>query len=77
MVSNKSHRSNAEDARAAAAATKLPNVRDRHLRSAEAHEAAATREERAAANYAERLDEAAARKAEAAQRAEDTTDEET
>lgn len=46
----KSHRESANEARTAAAETALPKVRDRHLRSADAHDAAAEREEKSAAN---------------------------
>jgi hypothetical protein len=62
-LSNKGHRSSAEAARAAAADTDLPNVRARNIRSAEAHEAAATREEDAAAGLKARQAETAARRA--------------
>jgi len=66
-----SHRSNAEDARAAAAASELPNVRERHLRSADAHDAAATREEQNAANHKRRVEEGEARRAAVRDAAED------
>jgi hypothetical protein len=62
-VSNKSHRQNADAARADAAASELPNVRERHLRSAEAHDAAAAREEKGAASLKRRQEETAARRA--------------
>jgi hypothetical protein len=62
-LSNKGHRGNAEAARAAASDSNLPNVRARHIRSAEAHEAAATREEDAAAGLKVRQAETAARRA--------------
>jgi len=62
-VSNKSHRSNADEARAAAAASDLPNVRERELRSADAHDAAATREEMTAARLKVRQAETAQRRA--------------
>jgi hypothetical protein len=63
-MSNKSHRGNAEAARADAAASDLPNVRERHLRSAQAHDAAAAREEETAANLKRRQEETATRRAE-------------
>lgn len=69
-MSNNVHRTNAQTARDAAAATDLPNVRERHLRSAEASDAIAAIEERAAANSKVRLDEAAVRKAGSAAEAE-------
>ena len=65
-ILNKGHRSNAESARAAADETDLPNVRARHLRSAEAHEAAAAREEETAAKLKVRQQETAARRADQA-----------
>jgi hypothetical protein len=63
-VSNKSHRDSADAARADAAASDLPNVRERHLRSAQAHDAAAAREEKSAASLKRRQEETAARRAE-------------
>jgi len=65
-VSDNVHRTNAQIARDAAAATDLPNVRDRHLRSATASDAIATMEERIAASAKVRTSEAAVRKAGAA-----------
>jgi hypothetical protein len=62
-MSNRSHRDSADAARADAAATDLPNVRERHLRSAHAHDAAATREEKGAASLKRRQEETAARRA--------------
>jgi hypothetical protein len=62
-VSNSSHRNNAETARADAAASDLPNVRERHLRSAQAHDAAALRDEKSAASLKRRQEETAARRA--------------
>jgi hypothetical protein len=62
-MSNRSHRSSAESARAEAAASDLPNVRERHLRSAQAHDAAAAREEQTAASLKLRQEETAARRA--------------
>ena len=62
-MSENIHRDNAKAARAIAAATDLPNVRDRYLRSAEASDAVAEMQERAAAGSKERLSEAAVRKA--------------
>lgn len=58
------HRTSAEAARAAAAETDLPNVRARNIRSAEAHDAAANREEETAAKLKVRQEETAARRAE-------------
>jgi hypothetical protein len=58
---NKSHRNSAEDARTAAAASDLPNVRERSLRSADAHDAEASRQETAAANLKVREAEIVAR----------------
>jgi hypothetical protein len=63
-VSNKSHRENADAARADAAASILPNVRERHLRSADAHDAAAAREEKTASSLKRRQEETAIRRAE-------------
>ena len=63
---NKGHRRSAEAARAAAEETDLPNVRARHIRSAEAHEAAAAREEVTAAKLKVRQQETAARRADQA-----------
>ena len=65
-MSRNSHRDNADTERTAAAATKLPNVRARHLRSAEAHDAVADREERGSASYKAREAQAAERKADKA-----------
>jgi hypothetical protein len=62
-VRNSSHRSSADDARTAAAASDLPNVRERELRSADAHDAAATREETTAAKLKVRQAETAQRRA--------------
>jgi hypothetical protein len=61
-MSNKSHRSSADDARSAAAASDLPNVRERELRSADAHDAAAAREEVTAARLKVRQAEIAQRR---------------
>lgn len=58
-----SHRNSAEAARIAASASDLPNVRERHLRSARAHDAAASSEEEAAASLKVRQAETAARRA--------------
>ena len=63
-MSENIHRINANAARAAAAASDLPNVRERHLRSAEASDALADMQERATAGAKARLSEAEARKAE-------------
>lgn len=62
-MSGNIHRTHAATARATAAATNLPNVRERHLRSAQASDAIAEVEERAAAGSKTRLEEAAIRKA--------------
>ena len=62
-MSENIHRDNANAARATAAASNLPNVRARHLRSAEASDALADMQERAAAQSRARLSEAALRKA--------------
>ena len=62
-MSNRSHRDSADAARADAAATDLPNVRERHLRSAHAHDAAAARDEKSAASLKRRQAETAARRA--------------
>jgi hypothetical protein len=64
VLSNNSHRGSADAARAEAAASNLPNVRERHLRSAQAHDAAAAREEKSAASLKRRQAETAARRAE-------------
>ena len=58
----KPHRENAEAARSAAAASELPNVRERNLRSARAHDAVASQDEDAAANLKVRQAETAARR---------------
>ena len=63
MNTNKSHRESADEARAAAASSDLPNIRDRHLRSADAHDAAASRQEATAARLKIRQADAAERKA--------------
>jgi ribosomal protein L40E len=63
-----SHRNSAEADRTAAAATDLPNVRERNLRSATAHDAVASQQEETAANYQARESEARSR---AAKRASD------
>jgi hypothetical protein len=63
-----SHRNNAEAARTAAAASDLPNVRERNLRSATAHDAVASQQEETATNYKVRESEALSR---AAKRASD------
>jgi hypothetical protein len=63
LNTNKSHRDSASEARTAAAASDLPNVRDRHLRSADAHDAAASRQETTAARLKVRQADAAERKA--------------
>jgi hypothetical protein len=62
-VSNKSHKDNADAARTAAAASDLPSVRERNLRSAAAYDAMAEREERAAAKLKTRQAETAVRRA--------------
>ena len=62
-MSNRSHRDSADAARADAAASDLPNVRERHLRSAQAHDAAAAREEKSAASLKRRQEETATRRA--------------
>lgn len=62
-MANSTHRCNADAARVAAAETELPNVRARHLGSADAHDAVANREEKIAASLKSRQAEAAARKA--------------
>jgi hypothetical protein len=59
---SKSHRESANDARTAAASAELPNVRERELRSADAYDALAKRDEHVAAKSKTRQDEAAARK---------------
>ena len=61
-MTNKPHRENAEAARSAAAASELPNVRERNLRSARAHDAVASQDEDAAANLKVRQAETAARR---------------
>ena len=61
MIDNR-HRERAEDARAAAAASELPNVRARNLRSAKAHDAEADQEEQAAADLKVRQAETASRR---------------
>jgi hypothetical protein len=48
-MANDTHRKHADAARHAAEVSVLPNVRDREMRSARAHEAMATREEQSAA----------------------------
>lgn len=58
-----SHRDRADAARTAAAASELPNVRARNLRSAEASNALAARAEAAAATLKVRQAESARRKA--------------
>jgi hypothetical protein len=62
-MANNTHRDNADAARTAAAASALPNVRDREMRSADAHDAMAMREERTAAKLKVRQAETAERKA--------------
>ena len=62
-MSQNLHRNQAEAERTAAAATDLPNVRDRYLRSAKIHEDMAAREERVAVNLKVREAAAAKRKA--------------
>lgn len=61
MSQFKSHRTSADEARLAAAASDLPNVRQRNLRSAGAHDAEALRQEAATANLQVREAEAIAR----------------
>lgn len=61
-MSFKPHRESAEDARVAAAAAHLPNVRARELRSADAYDALAQRAEHVAARAGTRKVEATARK---------------
>jgi hypothetical protein len=61
-VSFKPHRESAEAARTAAVAANLPNVRARELRSADAYDALAVRDENIAARAETREAEAAARK---------------
>jgi hypothetical protein len=61
-VTYKPHRESADAARTAAAAADLPNVRDRELRSADAYDALAARDEHIAARAETRQAEAAARK---------------
>jgi hypothetical protein len=60
---DKSHRGQAHAARTAAAETNLPNVRERELRSAHAHDAAAARDEKTAAKLKVRQAETAQRRA--------------
>jgi hypothetical protein len=62
-MSNKARRDSADAARADAAASELPNVRERHLRSADAHDAASAREEKGAASLKRRQKEIALRRA--------------
>jgi hypothetical protein len=62
-VNDKSHKNNADAARAAAAASELPSVRERNLRSAAAYDAMAEREERTAARLKVRQAETAERRA--------------
>ena len=62
-MSDNVHRKNADATRTAAAASDLPNVRQRHLRSAAASDAIADMEERAVAGAKVRNDAAAVRKA--------------
>ena len=50
------HRDSADSERAAAAATKLPNVRERHLKSAQVHDDIAEQEERTAASSKQRVE---------------------
>lgn len=69
MIDN-TFRSSAEAARAAAAATKLPNVRDRLLKSAEAYDVLADHAERTTQRAKVRTAESAARLADR----EDATD---
>ncbi|MGZ2411974.1 hypothetical protein ACUXST_001395 [Sphingomonas sp. F9_3S_D5_B_2] len=73
-MKNPLHRSNADKARAAAAASNLPNVRERELRSADAHDAAATREENSAAKLKVRQAETAQRRASGINADEDEND---
>jgi hypothetical protein len=73
-VSDNLHRRGAEAARAAAAASDLPNVRERNLRSAEAHEAAALRGEKTAAKLKVRQAETAERRAAGVRADEDEND---
>ena len=63
MSINRSHRNSADEARTAAGASELPNVRERHLRSAAAHDAVALLEEQTAANLKSRQATTAARRA--------------
>lgn len=63
-MNNNTHRDSADTARADAAASELPNVRARNLRSAEAHDAVAAQEEKSASSLKARISETAARRAE-------------
>jgi len=72
-MSDNSHRDRADAARSEAAETNLPNVRKGNLRSAEAYEAMAAREETSAAKLKVRQDATAARRA-AAVNADDDED---
>jgi hypothetical protein len=65
-MANNSHRSSADTARANAATSELPNVRERFLRSARAQDAAATSQEETAASLKVRQAETAVRRAEGA-----------
>lgn len=60
-MSGNSYREKAKSERVLGEATKLPNVRERHLRSADAYDAIAAREEHTSAFRRGRDDEAAAR----------------
>ena len=76
-MSQNSHRNQAEAERTAAAATDLPNVRDRHLRSVKVHDDMAAREERVAVNLKVREAAAAKRKTDGIADDADGEDEET
>jgi hypothetical protein len=71
---NHNYRENASTERKAAAVTELPNVRERHLRSVEAHEAMAAREKRSAERLKTRKAETAARMSDWEERAVEDSD---
>ena len=73
-MANVSHKGNADAARAAAAATGLPSVRERNLRSAAAYDAMAEREELTAAKLKVRQAETAKRRAGGISAADDEDD---
>lgn len=60
-MTTKTNRESANEARASAASSNLANVRDRNLRSAEAYDTLADREEYVAAKAKTRIAEAADR----------------